>query len=234
MEDKVMPEGKWEFDEEVAQSFDDMLTRSIPQYDVMRNTVTEIARRYITANSVVIDIGCARGEAIAPLVHTFPSARFLGLEYSAPMVAAARERFRENVQNTTIIQYDLRKGIPRFTGIPSVVMSVLTIQFIPIEYRQMIIQSIYDVLPSGGVFILVEKVLGETAAIDRLMTEIYLDMKKENGYTQEQIDRKKLSLEGVLVPVTAAWNENLLRMAGFKKVDCFWRWMNFAGWVGLR
>jgi tRNA (cmo5U34)-methyltransferase len=59
-------------------------------------------------------------------------------------------------------------------------------------------------------------------------------MKRRRGYTNEQIDRKRLSLEGVLVPVTARWNEDLLRAAGFGEVDCFWRWMNFAGWVAVR
>ncbi|MGH3921557.1 MAG: hypothetical protein ACRDS1_01640 [Pseudonocardiaceae bacterium] len=42
-------------------------------------------------------------------------------------------------------------------------------------------------------------------------------------YTQEEIDRKRLSLEGVLVPVTAKWNVEMLRAAGFQQVDCFWR-----------
>ena len=53
-------------------------------------------------------------------------------------------------------------------------------------------------------------------------------------YTQEEIDRKRLSLEGVLVPVTAAWNEDMLRREGFRNVDCFWRWMNFAAWVAVK
>jgi tRNA (cmo5U34)-methyltransferase len=43
-----------------------------------------------------------------------------------------------------------------------------------------------------------------------------------------------LALEGVLVPVTAAWNEQLLKGAGFSQVECFWRWMNFAGWVAVK
>jgi tRNA (cmo5U34)-methyltransferase len=66
------------------------------------------------------------------------------------------------------------------------------------------------------------------------MVERYYTMKARNGYTQEQIERKRLSLEGVLVPVTAHWNEELLRIAGFTQVDCFWRWMNFAAWIAVR
>ncbi len=66
------------------------------------------------------------------------------------------------------------------------------------------------------------------------MIDIYYDLKAENGYSQDQIERKRLSLEGVLVPVTAHWNEEMLKTAGFVEVDCFWRWMNFAGWVAVK
>jgi len=66
------------------------------------------------------------------------------------------------------------------------------------------------------------------------MVDLYYRLKSANGYSQEEIQRKRMSLEGVLVPVTAAWNEELLRQAGFQQVDCFWRWMNFAGWVALK
>ena len=65
------------------------------------------------------------------------------------------------------------------------------------------------------------------------MVKHYHQLKKHNGYSDELIERKRLSLEGVLVPVTARWNEELLRSAGFTQVDCFWRWMNFSAWVGV-
>lgn len=81
---------------------------------------------------------------------------------------------------------------------------------------------------------LVEKVLGEGADVDERMIAIYEELKERNGYSREEIDRKALSLEGVLVPVTASWNVEMLRRAGFREIDSFWRWMNFAGWVALK
>ncbi len=34
--DVVVPRGAWQFDQEVSAVFDDMLQRSIPQYNAMR------------------------------------------------------------------------------------------------------------------------------------------------------------------------------------------------------
>ncbi len=127
---------------------------------------------------------------------------------------------------------DLRREYPPVQA--SVTLCILTLQFVPIEYRQTVVKRIYDHTLPGGAVIVVEKVLGSNDESDRAMVDAYYDLKRENGYTQEQIDRKRVSLEGVLVPLTCGWNEELIRNAGFRNIDCFWRWMNFAGWVALK
>jgi tRNA (cmo5U34)-methyltransferase len=212
-----------------------MLARSIPQYDVMRQTCFDMACRYVQPETAVVDLGCSRGEALAPLVDRFGAAnRFIGVEVSPPMLEAARQRFRGYLDCgiVEIRDADLRKEYPPAQA--SVTLSILTLQFTPIEYRQRIIRQVWKHTLPGGAFILVEKILGATAELDGIMVETYYGLKSANGYSQEEIERKRLSLEGVLVPVTARWNEELLHMAGFRQVDCFWRWMNFAGWVAVK
>ena len=70
--------------------------------------------------------------------------------------------------------------------------------------------------------------------LDDLFVSEYYKMKSDHSYTQEQIANKRKSLEGVLVPITAKWNEDMLYTAGFRKVDCFWRKLNFAGWIAVK
>jgi tRNA (cmo5U34)-methyltransferase len=70
--------------------------------------------------------------------------------------------------------------------------------------------------------------------LDDALVAIYHGMKGANGYGQDDIERKRLSLEGVLVPLTASWNVDALHRAGFRDVDCFWAWMNFRAWVAVR
>jgi len=230
--DKTMPDGKWEFDGDVTAVFDDMLERSIPQYEVMRQACFDLACKFRQQGTDIVDLGCSRGGAIAQLVDKFGATnRFVGVEVSAHMLEAARKRFAGYITSKVvdIRELDLRKDYPPVYS--SVTLCVLTLQFTPIEYRQRIVRNIYDHMADGGALILVEKVLGADVEIDETFVDLYYRLKAQNGYTQEQIERKRLSLEGALVPVTASWNEELLRMAGFRHVDCFWRWMNFAGWV---
>ena len=233
--DQVMPEGQWKFNGEVTAVFDDMLARSIPQYEVMREAVFQAGRRFQQDNTDIVDLGCSRGEAVAPFINEFGAHNTYWLcEVSEPMLAAATKRFQGYV-DASIVKLrseDLREWFPPTRA--SVILSVLTLMFVPIERRQRLIQDAYDHLVSGGAFVIVEKVLGSTAQMDQMMVDLYYDQKRRNGYTEDQIERKRLSLQGVLVPVTAAWNEELLRMAGFREVDCFWRWMNFAAWVAIK
>jgi tRNA (cmo5U34)-methyltransferase len=239
-QDNVLPEDKWEFNEEVSGVFDNMLSRSIPDYATMRHLVTEIASTYYWKNrGTIADLGCSNGAGLQPIIDKLGvQARYYGCDVSIPMLNECKKRFAPYIESDgagaipmRIEERDLMDGIPNITY--SAIMSVLTLQFTPIEHRMHILNDIRQNLTPGQCFILVEKVLGHSASLDKTMIDTYYDMKRENGYTNEQIERKRLSLQGVLVPVTAHMNEEFLRMAGFREIDCFWRWMNFAGWIAI-
>jgi tRNA (cmo5U34)-methyltransferase len=234
----------WSFDQRVTAQFDQMLARSIPQYAVMRRACFDVGASFVDPGTDIVDLGCSRGEAVAPFVDFFGAHnRFVLCETSEPMRAAAAERFkgwldREQHRHYTLMRLeatDLRHGYPRLImGTASLTLCILTLQFTPIEYRRQIVQRIFDTTMPGGALLLVEKVTGENARTDDLLTKNYLKYKSEQGYTEEEIARKRSALEGVLVPLSARWNEDMLKAAGFSAVECFWRWMNFVGWVAVR
>ena len=236
-----MPEGRWAFDIGVANVFEDMLERSIPQYETMRDAVSRPGVAYMRANTRVVDLGCSEGGALASLSASVPAGErieFIGYEMSEPMVERAEERFAE-VDNVDIVRTDLRNALWNDPVILdgriecSVILSVLTLMFIPVEYRASVIEDCYRLLSSGGALIVVEKVLGRTGEIDQTFKQQYNQLKQRNGYSSEEIERKRLSLEGVLVPMQEEWNVQMLREVGFS-VDCFWRWMNFGGWLAVK
>lgn len=234
--DETLPTGPWEFDQAVTDVFDNMLERSIPNLDVMRACVTALAVRYAVTSTSIVDLGVSRGAGLAPIVeelrgdYRYPEYRFAAYDNSAPMLDAAALRFAGN--DVDVQEWDLRRGYP-LVNRPSVTLAVLTLQFLPVEYRHVLVEQACRRTVPGGIFILVEKLLGH-GETGREFAREYRSFKQANGYSDEQIDAKNAALEGVLVPLTAEGNRELLRSSGFEHVECFWRWFNFAGFVGVK
>lgn len=226
-------EGSWKFDEGVAEDFPDMLSRSIPGYDDMRELMFRMAKNFLQPYSNVLDIGCSTGLSSKQLVDCEEAAKcdFCLVDVSEPMLKRCRELYMDN-RRVDVIKWDIREGCP--VQRCSVVISCLTLQFVPIEYRQKVISSVYASLSRGGALFLVEKVIGNSNTIDEVMVKEYYNIKRENAYTEEQISDKRKALAGTLVPLTAEWNESMLRTAGFTKIDTFWRYLNFCGIIAVK
>ncbi len=226
----------WQFDAAVAERFDEMLERSIPELETMRDVVTLAASSRLHVAPLVLDLGCARGEALARIAE-LPGTEghaFVGLEVSPPMLAAARERFAGDAR-VDVVERDLREGLRGVAADDAcVVLSVLTLMFVPTNYRLRLVGDVYDQLAPGGALVLVEKVLGDGPILDDVETANYHLRKRETGYAPDEIARKRLALEGVLVPQSAEVNRLMLRRAGFREVDEIWAWFNFRAWAAVK
>lgn len=235
------PDGAWRFDSDVTRVFDDMLERSIPDHAGMRAAVDEVGFHVlgrVQRGTAVVDLGSSRGSAVARLVEgtlEVDGHGFYLVERSLPMRAVLEQRFARQIAagRAVVSNLDLRTDYPPPRKV-ALTLAVLTLQFTPIELRQRIVRRAWESTVPGGALVVVEKVLGADAAMDELLVELHHARKRAAGYSQEEIDRKRLSLEGVLVPITAEWNERMLRSAGFETVECFWRWCNFAGWIAVK
>ena len=238
----LQPEGqKWQFDESVTAAFPEMLQNSIPGYDTMRWTTTELASRLIRSRRTgytinLLDLGASRGDSFKPLLERFPELKVVAYECSDPMrqVLASIEGTPENPHPVfSPVDADLRTA--SFTGYYfDIALSILTLMFVPPEHRLSLLQRVYNALIPGGAFFIVEKTLCEYPIANELLFAEYEDMKRRNGYTDEQITRKKLSLEGVLMPFPASTTENMLKSVGFREVQSYWRTLQFCGWVCIK
>lgn len=237
------PGQHWTFDTSVTQCFHDMLFRSIPQLEVMRQAVHGLGTSFVHAGDTIIDLGCSLGGALFPFIQRYGnSCSYIGLEISEAMLEVARARFSGMAvsdlyghvvtPSIDIRSVDLRHAYPSEQA--GLTLAILTLMFIPTEYRPQLMRRIWEHLRPGGALVFVEKVIGETAEIAELFIEQYHAFKAHQGYSYEDIARKALALEGILVPLTASSNEAMLKNAGFVQIECFWRWMNFVGWIAIK
>ena len=120
MRDEVVQEGPWEFNEGVAEVFEDMLERSIPDYEKMRTSSCAIAIPALASGEEadvnhVLDIGCSNGLALRRLDkyaqsegHTIH--RLIGIDVSEPMLQKAQEVCDE--ERYYFLNHDLRTHFP--------------------------------------------------------------------------------------------------------------------------
>lgn len=239
--DDVVPDGAWEFDEEVASKFENMLARSIPGLSLLRSLVPLVVTSALApgkkiAGSYVLDIGTSRGDSVAPFATA--GANVTAIETSEPMYLAAEERFAASpnvsVWHDDAIAHARRAAGDRDLG-PAirydVVLAVLTLQFMPIEKRPAFLGNLYQITNPGGVIVLVEKIVEPSPFADATTTAAYRTYKESTGYSRHQIETKAKSLEGVLVPATPEANRDFLRSAGYSDVFSFYRALGFEGLV---
>ena len=101
MQDEIIVEDgkRWEFNDAVTTVFGEMLERSIPQYEVMRQLVHRIGSKYVKPNTRIVDIGCSRGDAIAPFIAEFKYENYYTLAYIDKMWGIMRrEAFPEEIR----------------------------------------------------------------------------------------------------------------------------------------
>lgn len=229
------PGQRWQFDQAVSDVFEDMLARSIPQIDGMREVIFRAGARFIQPATDIVDLGCAHGDALAPFLEgSGVTNRFVAVDVSTPMIEACQRRFQDQMERGIIAfrTDDLRYCYPDVRA--SLTLAVLTFMFTPIEHRFRILADVFNHTIPGGALVIVEKILGADLEADKLLVDLYYEHKTRMGYTEAEIDQKRRSLEGVLVPVTAAWNEQMLAAAGFQCIECIWRCLNFCAWIAVR
>jgi tRNA (cmo5U34)-methyltransferase len=223
------------FGEATAAVFDDMLNRSVPLYGELQRMITELAADHAQPGSHVYDLGCSTGTTLRYLHHALPAAvSLVGLDSSEAMLAKAKENLTELLHQNRLQLRNADFNEPLQLTNASVVIMNLTLQFVHPEKRLPLMRDIFAGLNPGGCLILVEKVLGNDEGFNQAFIRHYYDMKKRHGYSEMEIARKRDTLENVLIPYRVEDNLQLLREAGFARMDIFFKWYNFCGFVAIK
>jgi tRNA (cmo5U34)-methyltransferase len=223
------------FGEKVASVFDDMLDRSVPFYREVQRMITEMAVDFAVEGTNIYDLGCSTGTTMLSLdAQLNPKIKFIGVDNSEEMLKRCRQKLVECgfKRDHELVCADLNQGVQIQNA--SLVLMVLTLQFIRPLYRDKLIQTILQGLNENGCLILVEKVLGEDSIFNRLFIRYYYDLKKRHGYSELEIAQKREALENVLVPYKLLENREMLLRAGFRYCDVFFKWYNFTGMIAVK
>lgn len=230
--------GDFAFDDAVADVFPDMIARSVPGYGSILSMIEQLAARFAQPGSHVYDLGCSLGAAtllMRPRLHA--SCRLIAIDNSPAMVARLESKLSECV-NSTVKQCDVELLLADVRDLPiahaSFVVLNWTLQFIPPEQRQSLINAIFDGMLPGGALLLSEKVCFEHTGQQELLSGLHHDFKRAHGYSELEISQKRTALEKTLVPESLTAHCQRLAIAGFSVVAPWFQCFNFVSILAVK
>ncbi len=229
------PAHDFKFGAETASVFDDMVNRSVPNYSEIQRMVCELAASFAAHGTNLYDIGCATGTTLSLLSNLLDKdVQLIGMDNSNEMLEKASHKFRDQPCKDRVKLVNANLNDPPGIENSSVVILLLTLQFVRPLNRGKLIREIYNGLNNNGCLILVEKVTGSCTLLNRLFIEYYYNYKRRMGYSELEISQKREALENVLIPYHHEENLKLLLDTGFSHIEEFFRWYNFSGIVAVK
>ncbi len=223
------------FDEAVADVFPDMISRSVPGYQTIINTIGQLASQHVKPQSMVYDLGCSLGAASLSVSRSCPARHctIAAVDSSLAMV----ERCKRTVGAFQLPNpIEVSEGMAQNVDINNASMVIMnfTLQFIPPSERTAILTSIYEGLLPGGIFVLSEKIRHNNTSGESLINDLHLNFKRQNGYSELEISQKRAALENVMLIDTFSDHEQRLKNVGFNDVVMWYRCYNFMSLVAIK
>lgn len=163
-----------------------------------------------------LDIGSGDGRLLALIRERHPGSWGIGIDASPPMLARATERFAHDPQ-VECAAHNLNDPMA-VSGPLDAVVSGLAIHHLSHVRKRALFQEIHDLLIPGGVFANLDLVASATV-------EQHERFRREIGRPQDDPADQLAGLCDQL-----GW----LREAGFRGVDCHFKWMELALLVAVR
>jgi len=209
-----------------------------------------VALRVIGADGApvhrIADLGCGGGATARAILLQHPDAEAVLVDFSEPMMAAARSALAAHRPAPVFIVGDLAD--PAWTSAArahapfDVIASSYAIHHLADARKRALYAEIYDLLAPGGRFVNIEHVASHTPAVAALSDELIIDSifafqrGKGADVSREQVAREFIhrpdTAANILAPVEQQCD--WLRAIGFVDVDCFFKVFELAVFGGRR
>ncbi len=221
----------FEFNEKVARVFQDMISRSVPGYELLLHMIGLYAKVFVQDRSNIYDLGCSLGEVsriVAQQIQPM-DCNIFAVDNSPSMIEKCQQQNEssriqwlcDDIQNIEIIN-------------ASMVALNLTLLFIQQDKRQVLINRIAQGLNKGGVLVLSEKVMLSEELENSRMVQLHQAFKKTQGYSDLEISQKRTALENVLIPDVESVHWQRLEKAGFSEIYQCFRCFNFVSYLAIK
>ena len=220
----------WSFNSKVSKVFDNHVRQSIPLYNEFHKQMSKIAEFYCKDNSLVYDLGCSTGNFILEISKIKKNnLEIVGIDDSKKMIEICKFKTKNLKKNKIKLIYgdmfDLkfRKS--------DLIVCCLVLPFFKREKQIKLIKKIYNSLNIGGAAIFLNKSISKYPHFENIFNQLYYDFKLGKGISTTDVLKKTQSLRSVHTVNTTYDDHQYLKKVGFNKIDIFFKYLNFTGFV---
>lgn len=226
----------FKFDYQVANIFENMISRSVPGYENVITMSGILASKFVTDNANCYDLGCSLGATSFSIQKHInaKNCRIYAIDNSKAMIERLESKLLiSDVYPTPIIPIlgDIQEVNMENNQLTAI---NFTLQFLKISERQSLLEKIYNSMSPGAVLILSEKIKSQNEEENNLLIDIYHQWKETNGYSKREIEKKREALENVLIPESIEEHKARLEKVGFKNFSVWFRCFNFVSMVAFK
>lgn len=193
-----------------------------------------------------LDLGSGDGTLAAAVLSRYPDAEAVLVDFSEPMMEAARRRLDGARTRHRFVLADF--GRPDWSGAVAgwapfdLVVSGFAIHHQPDDGKRAVYRAVFDLLAPGAFFINVEHVRPATPWLEQVADELMIDSihayheRTGTGKSREQVARDHVhrpdKAANILAPVENQCDR--LREIGFADVDCYFKVLELAVFGGRK
>lgn len=218
---------------------------AFPGSDLQLEVMLKLIRAWRPFPRTALDLGCGDGFLGRTLIEHFPECHVCFVDFSEPMLDAAREKLGGS-RRATVIQADFttpdwaaRLGEHRAFDL---VVSGMAIHHQPDARKRQIYAEIYGLLAKGGLFLNLEQVASATESAAEVYYDHIIDhlhafhTRSGSGKSRDEVAQEYYSSPArkenilALVETQCLW----LKQIGFQDVDCFFKIFDHALFGGRK
>lgn len=228
--------------ENLAKTYLEGVRGAIPFANEQIEMLLRIIKKYQPNLNSFLDLGCGDGILGRTLHNIWPNAKGIFIDFSKPMIEAAKLKSGEHKKQSVFIVEDFSNGkwinsISEYLPI-GLVISGFSIHHQNNENKENIYKEIFNkILKTGGLFLNLDQVVSHSEENEKLFDDFFLESIKNStqndilieNITNEYYKDKKLNK---LAPVEEQCN--WLREIGFVNVECFFKIFELAIFGGVK
>jgi len=209
--------------EECATEYDRMIEKIVPYYHEQHKIILSIIPFADKDEIKVLDLGIGTGVLSKLILTNYPNSAIHGVDISEKMIEMSSKMLANYSNKATFECADIEKA--DYANDYDAILAGLAIHHLADENKRHFFKMMYNSMKVGGVFIIRDIVKSESKRMNALFRELWIEFEKANGADYDKIDKNSDEQD---IPTTVNNHILWLKEAGFKDVDCVWKYANFA------